>query len=80
MIALQQTIASPIKPWVEMENSSVMLTRTHLKLRMRCMPVGIHNNYTWEKRSGNISNPRIDGVNLSTLTLLNLRPEDAGEY
>ena len=40
----------------------------------------INNDYKWEKRNSDLLNSRIDGVNSSTLTILNLRPEDVGEY
>ena len=35
---------------------------------------------TWEKESGNITHDRANGINSSILTLINLHPEDAGNY
>ena len=35
---------------------------------------------TWEKENGIITHDRANGINSSTLTLINLRPQDAGNY
>ena len=35
--------------------------------------------YNWERQDGNISSDST-GVNTNTLTLINLQPEDAGNY
>ena len=37
------------------------------------------SSYNWERQDGNIS-PDSTGVNTNTLTLVNLQPEDAGNY
>ena len=36
-------------------------------------------SYNWERQDGNISSDST-GVNTNTLTLINLQPEDAGNY
>ena len=35
---------------------------------------------TWEKENGNIAHDRANGINSNILTLINLHPEDAGNY
>ena len=35
---------------------------------------------TWEKENGSISHDRANGINSNILTLINLRPQDAGNY
>lgn len=35
---------------------------------------------TWERGNGSIALDRANGINSNILTLINLQPEDAGEY
>ena len=46
---------------------------------MKCGPGGGKFNYTWEKKSGSFP-LRAQGVHSSHLTIINVRPQDAGEY
>ena len=59
--------------------SLVYLNVNDFKLSMSCVPNNKGFNYKWEKKDGKIraSSRRIFSSNL---TLVNLRPEDSGEY
>ena len=35
---------------------------------------------TWEKENGIVTHERANGINSNILTLINLRPQDAGNY
>ena len=59
-------------------------SRVHLKintynLSMRCITHEKDFQYLWEKKNGNLP-PKAQGVYSSELTIVNLRPEDSGEY
>jgi len=48
-------------------------------MTMKCIPDQHDLQYVWEKRNDNLP-PRAQGVHSSTLTIINLKPEDFGEY
>ena len=48
-------------------------------MSMNCIPHEKSFKYLWEKKNS-ILPPRAQGVYSSELTILNLRPEDSGEY
>ena len=48
-------------------------------MSMRCIPDQHDLHYVWEKRNDNLPS-RAQGVHSSTLTIINLKPEDSGEY
>ena len=68
-----------IPPTVEMPQSSVYLKINTYNLSMRCNPNEKSFNYLWERKSNNLP-PRAKGVQSSELTIVNLRPQDSGEY
>ena len=45
---------------------------------LTCNAIGA-SSYIWERQNGNIPNDST-GVNTNNLTLVNLQPEDAGDY
>ena len=49
-----------------------------MKVTLTCEADGA-TSYNWERQSGSISSGAI-GVNTNTLTIINLQPEDAGNY
>ena len=59
-------------------------SRVHLKvntynLSMRCTPHEKDFQYLWQKKNSNLP-PKAEGVYSSKLAIVNLRPEDSGEY
>jgi len=46
---------------------------------MKCIPDTKGVNYTWEKRYSPLP-MRAEGVNTSNMVIVNLKPEDSGEY
>ena len=46
---------------------------------MRCKPDQHDLRYVWEKRNDNLPS-RAQSVQSATLTIINLKPEDSGEY
>ena len=48
-------------------------------MSMRCTPHQHDLHYEWEKRNDNLPS-RAQGVHSSTLTIINLKPKDSGEY
>jgi len=46
---------------------------------MKCIPDTEGVNYTWEKRYSTLPS-RAQGVNTSNMIIVNLKPEDSGEY
>ena len=58
----------------------VSLTVNDYNLTMKCLPNKNNFNYTWIKKNGDLSLPKAQGVNTSQLTIINLKPEDSGEY
>ena len=46
---------------------------------MKCVPDTKGVKYTWEKRYSSLPS-RAQGVNTSNMIIVNLKPEDSGEY
>jgi len=59
--------------------SEVNLTVNNYNLTMKCLPVKSNLNYTWIIKN-DIVLSRVHGVNSSHLTIINLKPEDSGDY
>ena len=48
-------------------------------LQMRCIPYKRNFNYRWERKNSHLPPNALD-INSSKLTIVKLKPEDAGEY
>ena len=62
-----------------MTDSVVNLTVNNYNLTMKCLPDKGKFNYKWIKKN-EVLPSRAQGVNTSQLTLVNLKPEDSGDY
>jgi len=60
-------------------DSPIHLTVNDFMLSMKCVPQKSNLNYKWERRSGNLPS-KAQGTHTSNLIIVNLRPEDAGDY
>jgi len=60
-------------------DSPIHLTVNDYVLSMKCIPDKNELNYKWERRSGNLPS-RAQRTQTSNLVIVNLRPEDAGDY
>ena len=56
----------------------ITLSTNYHNLSLTCEADGA-TSYNWERQSGSIPSGAI-GVNTNTLTIINLQPEDAGNY
>ena len=59
--------------------SPVFLTKNDFNLSMKCMPDDNTFNYTWERKLDLLPS-RVQGINTSSITIVNLVPKDSGEY
>ena len=59
-------------------SSSIPLTNGFILSSLTCEADGA-TSYNWERQRGSIPSGAI-GVNTNTLTIVNLQPEDAGNY
>ena len=59
--------------------SVVKLTINNYNLTMKCLPNKNNFNYKW-MRKNNVLPSRAKGVNTSQLTIIDLKPEDSGDY
>ena len=59
-------------------NTAVKLSNNTTNVSLTCKANGT-TSYNWERQSGSIPSGAI-GVNTNTLTIINLTPEDAGNY
>jgi len=64
---------------VTLFDSPVHLTVNNYRLSMKCMPHKNYLNYKWERRGGSLPS-KVQGAYTSNLIIVNLRPEDAGDY
>ena len=68
----------PLRP-VVMEIALVNLTVNNYNLTMKCLPNKDNINYKWIKKD-DVLPSRAQGVNTSQMTIVNLMPEDSGDY
>ena len=57
----------------------VSLTINNYNLTLKCLPNQKNYNYNW-MRKNDVLPLRAKGTNTSELTIVNLRPEDSGDY
>ena len=76
MIAL--FAGTPLKPIIPMINPIILNTNNY-NLSMKCISDLNELQYTWERKNDQLSS-RTRGAHTSNLIILNLQPEDAGEY
>ena len=57
---------------------TISLSNNYTKVSLTCQADGA-SSYNWERQTGIIPSDST-GVNTNTLTLINLQPEDAGNY
>ena len=57
----------------------INLTMNNHNLTMKCISNMSNFNYKWIKKN-NVFSSRAQGVNSSQLTIVNLKPEDSGDY
>jgi len=72
-------IGQPIQPEVVVSTSLVLLSVNDFKMSMSCVPNMNDFNYKWEKKDSDL-HARVTEVSSSNLVLINLQPEDSGEY
>ena len=68
----------PLLPLI-MTVSVVNLTINNFNLTLKCLPDKSSLNYTWIRKN-DIFPSRAQGVNSSHLTIVDLKPEDSGDY
>ena len=69
----------PPSPLVIMTDPVVNLTVNDYNLTMKCLPSDSNFNYKWIKKN-DVLPSRAQGANTSHLTIVNLTPEDSGDY
>ena len=57
----------------------VNLTVNDYNLTMKCLPNNNNFNYAWVRKNEAVPS-RAKGANTSQLTIVNLKPEDSGDY
>ena len=62
-----------------MTDPVVNLTVNNFNLTMKCLPDKSSFNYKWIKKN-DVLLSRAQGINTSQLTIVNLKPEDSGDY
>ena len=78
MHVLYHFLGFPLEPKA-LFDSPIHLTVNDYKLSMICIPNKSYLNYKWERRNGNLPST-VRGTHTSHLVIVNLRPEDAGDY
>ena len=66
-------------PPVVLTDRVVNLTVNNYNLTMKCSPDNDNFNYKWIKKNGTLP-LRVWGANTSQLTIVNIKPEDSGDY
>ena len=83
MIIIQNGIIiiciDPPSPPVVISDPVVHLTVNNYNLTMKCLPNKNNFNYKWIKKN-DVLPLRALGINTSQLTIVNLTPEDSGDY
>ena len=69
----------PPSPLVVMTDPVVDLTVNNYNLTIECLPSNSNFNYKWIKKNGVLPS-RAQGANTSHLTIVDLKPEDSGDY
>ena len=69
----------PMPRPIVMTESEVILTVNDYILVMKCLPNKNNFNYLWKRKNGSLTS-RARGVRSSQLTIINLKPEDSGDY
>ena len=69
----------PPSPPVVMIDPVVNLTVNNYNLTIKCLPNKDNFNYKWIKKN-DVLPSRAQGINSSQLTIVNLKPEDSGDY
>ena len=69
----------PPSPLVVLTDAVVNLTVNNYILTMKCSPDKENFNYKWIKKN-EVLPSRAWGANTSQLTIVNLKPEDSGDY
>ena len=69
----------PPSPPVVITDPVVNLTVNNFNLTIKCSPDKKKFNYKWIKKS-DVLPSRAKGANTSQLTIVNLKPEDSGDY
>ena len=64
---------------VVISNPLIHLQTSNQTLSMKCIPDTKSVNYTWEKKCSTLPS-RAQRVNTSNLIIVNIKPEDSGEY
>ena len=72
-------IDPPSSPVVIIEDPVVNLTVNDYNLTIKCLSSMNNFIYKWIKKN-NVLPSRVQGVNTSQLTIVNLKPEDSGDY
>ena len=60
-------------------DSPIHLTVNDYRLSMKCIPDKNNLNYRWERKNGRLPS-RAQGTYTSHLIIVNLKPQDAGDY
>ena len=76
---LQVTTGSPPPLIVMISNPLIHLQTINQTSSMKCISDAKGVNYTWEKRYSTLPS-RAQGVNTSNMIIVNIKPEDSGEY
>ena len=69
----------PPSPPVVMIDPVIDLTVNNYNLTIKCLPNMNNFNYKWIKRN-HVLPSRAQGVNTSQLTIVDLKPDDSGDY
>ena len=69
----------PFPPPVVMTDPVVNLTVNNYNLTMKCSPDNSEFNYKWIKKN-EVLPSRAQGASTSQLTIVDLKPEDSGDY
>ena len=69
----------PSPPVIMIEDPVINLAVNNYNLTIECLPFKNNFNYKWIKRN-DVLPSRAQGVNSSQLTIVNLKPEDSGDY
>ena len=69
----------PFPPPIVMTDPVVNLTVNNYNLSMKCLPDNSKFNYNWIKKNETLPS-RAQGARTSRLTVVNLKPEDSGDY